>query len=241
MKRIITQAEYDALSADMQAVYVKDGEVWKIKLEGDDPMFAAVKAEKAAAQKRAEDLEAELAAARAKETEAETKAREEREKAAKASGDVAAIEASWKEKVDAAEKRAAAAEDRATKQLEASMLDTAAAGISTRISTVPSLLTPQIRARLSVEQPENGKPIIRVLDSTGQPSSLSLAELEKEFVDNKDFAAIIKASDASGGGAGGEHGDGGGASKKKLSEMTATEEAKFANEHPEEYARMLKA
>ena len=95
----------------------------------------------------------------------------------------------------------------------------------------------KIKARLDLEIAD-GVPITRVLDAAGKPSALSLDDLKKEFVDNKSYAAIIKASDANGGGAG-PSSDGNGVPNKKLSEMTATEEAKFANENPTEYQRMV--
>lgn len=229
LKRKITKAEYDALSEVLQAEYRQDGDSYVLDLE--DSGFDALKAEKA---RLAEELrkkeEAEAAAAE--------EARKEREKAAKAAGDMEALEASWKEKYDrdlAAEREKAST---STKALEAVFVNKVARDLAEKISTVPDLLVDVIKKRLTVET-NGGTPITRVVDVNGQPSALSISDLEKEFVDNPAYAAIIKASNANGGGAG-EGGEGGGAPRKKLSEMTATEEALFAREHPEEYEQMLK-
>ena len=86
----------------------------------------------------------------------------------------------------------------------------------------------------------DGKAVTRVLDADGAVSALKPEELQKEFLSNDRFSAIVVASRASGSGAGGGR-KGGGATSKRLSEMSATEEAKFANEKPAEYQQMLAA
>ncbi len=58
-------------------------------------------------------------------------------------------------------------------------------------------------------------------------------DLQKEFLDNKEFSPIIKANAGSGGGA--APGGGGGAPSKKLSEMTGKEETAFEKADPTGY------
>ena len=72
--------------------------------------------------------------------------------------------------------------------------------MAAEISTSPSLLLPHIKARLQADL-DGDAPATKVLDRDGKPSAMTVADLSKEFVDNKDFAAIIRATKASGGGA----------------------------------------
>lgn len=238
MKRKITQVEHFALSDAMKAVYKQDGESWLLELE-DDTGFDALKAEKVAAlaaKKVAEDalkVITDKAAADAK------TAQDALDAAARDSGDIAALEASWQAKFDKQATDNTAAMAVSTAALETVFVTNVATQMANDISTVPDLLVDAIKKRLRVET-NDGVSITRVVDNAGQPSALSISELQKEFVDNESYAAIIKASDAQGGGAGGEDGGGGGAGKK-LSEMTATEEAAFANKHPARYAKMIAA
>lgn len=234
LKRKLTKAEYDALSEDIKKEYKADGAGYILDLE--DAAFETLKTEKEAARLRAEKAEADLQAL--KDAEAE-KIRKAAEDAAKASGDVAALEKSWKEK---AERDTAAERERtkaASNALRSLLVNTTASKMANEICTVPELLVDRIKARMTVEIVDE-TPILRILSADGKPSALSLDDLKKEFLDNQALKAVIKGSNASGGGAGGG-GQGGGAGQKKLSEMSATEEARFANEHPEEYQRMYEA
>ncbi len=81
---------------------------------------------------------------------------------------------------------------------------------------------------------------MRVLAEDGSASTASLADLQKEFLDNPAHKEIIVAKTGSGGGATHTPGSGGGATVKKLSQMTATEEAAFERENPDAYAAALK-
>lgn len=234
LKRKLTAAEWQALSEDVKKEYKPEGSDYVLDLE--DTAFDTLKAEKAAEKAKREKAEKDLQDL--KDAAAE-KERKEAEDKAKASGDVAALEKSWKDKAEReveAEREKTKAADNA---LRVALVDTEATKIAHEICTVPDLIVDKIKSRMKVEITD-GVPVVRVLSADGKPSALSVADLKKEFLDNPAYKAIIKGSNASGGGAGGG-GQGGGASQKKLSEMTATEEAKFANEHPEEYAKLVGA
>lgn len=232
LKRKITKAEYDALSDGIKTEYKAEGDSYVLDL--DDPAFDTLKAEKVAERARREKAEKDLQDL--KDAAAE-KARKEAEDKAKADGDVAALEKSWKEKRDADVAAEAAKAASATRALRSLLVDNSAKKIAEEISTVPELLVDKIKSRMAVEVHDE-IPVLRILSADGKPSALSLDDLKKEFLDNPAYKAVIKGSNASGGGAGGG-GQGGGAGQKKLSEMTATEEAKFANENPDEYARLV--
>lgn len=232
LKRKITATEWQALAEDVKKEYKAEGADYVLDLE--DTGFAALKAEKEEERRKREKAEADLQALKDAEAEKERKAAEDK---AKADGDIAALEKSWKEK---AERDAAAERERvkaAEQALRVVIVDNAATKMAGEISTVPELIVDRIKARMSVEVAD-GIPLLRILSADGKPSALSVDDLKKEFLDNPALKPIIKGSNAGGGGSGGG-GNGGGAGQKKLSEMTATEEAIFANKHPEEYARMV--
>jgi len=185
LKRKITATEHAALSDVLKAEYKADGAGFV--LDTDD----------ATELKNARDAEKE-----ARKT-AETKLREAQEAldalkddTSRKNGDVAALEASWTAKHAAEKKRA----DDAEKALNGERQDRHASTVATKIAarfTVPGLVMPQIAKRLAVEM-HDGTAVVRVLDKDGKPSALSTADLEKEFVDNAEYKAIVIASKATG-------------------------------------------
>lgn len=233
LKRKITEAEYAALSDALKNEYVKDGDVYVLDME--DTGFDALKAERELEKARREAAEAALQKIKDDAAEASRKAAED---AAKASGDIAALEKSWKAKSEADLAAEKANTEKATAAVRSLLVDTAASQMANEISIVPGIMAREIARRMTVEF--NGAiPVLRILSKEGHPSALSVADLKKEFLDNPEYSGIIKGTGASGGGANGG-GSGGGTAKKKLSEMSGLEEAKFANEHPEEYEQLLR-
>jgi hypothetical protein len=67
---------------------------------------------------------------------------------------------------------------------------------------------------------------------------LSIEDLNQEFSVNSRYSDFIKGTQAAGGGANGSRSTGG--ASKSLKDMTATEEAQFANEFPEQYKQLTK-
>lgn len=92
--------------------------------------------------------------------------------------------------------------DTLTGQIRKLLVDNVAQGLAGEISTVPELMLPHLKARLTIEEVD-GQHITRVLDSEGKASASSVNDLKAEFLANKAFAPIIAASKASGGGASG--------------------------------------
>jgi hypothetical protein len=82
---------------------------------------------------------------------------------------------------------------------ESALIDGAALALATKISNAPALLLPHIKSRL-VADTSGDTPVTKVIGADGKPSDLTIEKLGEEFVANKDFAAIIVASKASGGG-----------------------------------------
>lgn len=196
LKRKIDKAAFDALSDVLKAEYKENpsrkGE-YILDTDGDEDAEAAKRA-RDHEKKRAEELAAKLA-----EIEAAKKTAEE--EAARKSGDVAALEASWKAKLSEAEKVRKEETARLNAMLRASHIDAVAEAMAAEISVAPKLLAPLIKSRLDMDM-SGEAPLTRVLDPAGKPSANSLAELKAEFLANKEFSAIMKATNASGGGAG---------------------------------------
>lgn len=186
------------------------------KLEANNK---ALLAEKAEAAKKAK--EAEEAAARAA------------EEAAKKSGDVAALEKSWQEKLDKELKT----KDDALTKYQQSIKDLTAGSTAKTLASELALpghaegLLPHITGRLSVEFGEDG-PIMRVLDKSGKPSAMSVDDLKAEIKATPYLASMLLGSQANGAGKPGAAGKTGKATMKRSEwqQLDAVEKAKAAKE-----------
>lgn len=145
-------------------------------------------------------------------------------------GDVEALESSYKKKLKDREDELTGKYDNLQRLVNKTFIDAEALKLATEISTVPTLLVPHIKSRLTVEEAE-GELTVRVLDTEGKPSAHSLADLRKELLSNKAFAPILVGSRASGGGANG--GSGGGGASKTFAQMNEAERTAYAKENPE--------
>lgn len=193
LKRKITKDEFDALNESFKAEYKKASDGWDgyyLDVDGDDDNSAL---------KRAKDREAQLR------KDAEKKASELQERLdslegddARKKGDIATLEKSWQSKIDAQKTEYETKLSKLNSHVTKSLVDSVAATIASKISNAPALILPHIKARLTADF-EGDEPKTRILDKEGRPSALTVQELEKEFVENKDFSAIIIASKASGG------------------------------------------
>jgi len=172
-------------------------------------------AEKAKMAAKLDELLGETKEAKRKAKEAEEAKARELEEAHKKSGDVAALEKSWQDKLAKRESELAAERDAMSGHLRAATVNATAIALAAELA-VPgsaSVLLPHIERRLNLEVRE-GKPVVTVLDKNGQPSASTVAELRKEIESDAAFAPLIVASKASG--AGGPGGKGGGAAKKEI-------------------------
>ncbi len=149
-------------------------------------------------------------AEKAKADDAATAAAKTAEEAAKKSGDIEALEASWKAKLEAENaKRDSSLTDYQT-MIKRMTVGTEAQKMASELALPGSAeaLLPHIERRLSVEVAD-GSPIIRVVGSDGKPSALSLQDLKAEIEGNTAFAPLLVGSKASGSGGAGKKGDGG--------------------------------
>lgn len=221
LKRKITKAEFEALSDAQKTLYVADNEDYVLDIE--DSAFENLKNEKKAIQDKLAKYEAEEEERiRKAEERAKKKAQEEYEKA-KGDKDVEAIEKSWGDKYNKLESEFNDLKTKHSDYITKSLLDDVVNKMSNEISTAPALIAPHIRSRLSVDFTSDSPKVV-VLDDNGQRSALTVDELKKSFIDNKDFGAIIKAHTANGGANSSKFTtDGGAKGQVKLNEMSDEE------------------
>lgn len=192
LKRKIDKAAFDKLSKDLQAEYIeKDGD-YVLDVEGgnDDDNGALRRAKDRAVQERKD------AEKRAK--EAEDKLTDLGDNDARKAGDIEKLEASWRGKLEAQKAESDATIKDKDAFISKTLVDSVAAAMAAKISTSPALILPHIKARLQADLTGDA-PTTKYLDASGV--SITAEALEKEIVDNKDFAPIIVASKAKGGGA----------------------------------------
>lgn len=153
--------------------------------------------------------------------------------------DVAALEHSWEEKVNAEKKKRETETAALSGEIERLLVTNVAMSMAQEISTVPELFSDVIARRLKPEKGEDGKFFTRVLDNAGAPSATTLDELKQELLANEKYAAIVISGKGSGGGAGGS-GSGGGAADKKWAEYSDAELSEMRRTDREKYDRLRK-
>lgn len=227
LKRKISQSELEQLTKEVQELYTKVGDEFVLNL--DDTAFETLKAEKKSAEEKLAKYEQEEEERiRKAEERAKKKAQEEYEKA-KGDKDVEAIEKSWTDKYSKLETEFKGLQEKHNGYVTKSLVETAVTAMANEISTHPSLISPHIRSRLGVDL-TGDSPKLVVLDENGQRSALTVDELKKSFVDNKEFSAIIKATSANGGAKAGASSPSGTPTSetKRLGEMSDLELAQIA-------------
>lgn len=200
MKKKLTAEQWEALSDALKACYAKQGDgSYKLELEDEDETPVDVEALKRAKdheKKKRQEAEAKL-------REREEKDEEEKESKLKKTGDFDALEKSYKEKLKAQKELHKLEVAKRDAQLSKILVDDQAEKLAKELSsTAPKLLIPFIKERLSVEFDADGEAKTRVLGADRTPSASTLEDLKGEFLQNKDFSAILTVSRASGGGNG---------------------------------------
>lgn len=225
LKKKLTKDEYEKLTEAFKAEYVEDGEGYRLDIDGEEDTGAL---------KRAKDREVQLR------KEAEKQAKELKEKLdaiegddARKRGDIETLEKSWQSKLDSQKSEYESKINKLTEHTTRNLVDNVALQIANKISNSPAIILPHIKARLQADF-EGDAPKTRVLDKDGKPSAMTVDELADEFVANKDFAAIIVASKATGGA--------GKASQANISgAKTISQSADLASMTPAQMAEHLKA
>jgi len=213
----LKKEQFDVLPDEAKVLYVeKDGE-WHIKPIGDVKALEEAKAE-------LDRFKAKHGEAEKHRKEQERIANESAEKAARASGDLAALEKSWGEKLAAI----TAEKDGEVQKLHGTIKELTVGASATAIAAElfgknAKLMMPHINSRLSVEVAE-GQAKVRVLGLDGKPSAATLDDFKTEIRGNEEFAPWVVVSNASGGGPHGGKGQGG-ASKMSRADFDKTDQA----------------
>lgn len=217
----------DGLDDGVKALYEKKGDKYQLKVDGipqgEDVAGLKAKVDELLAEKKD-------AAKRAKEAEDAAKAAQE--EAARKSGDVAALEKSWQEKLAKREKELLDENGALQSNINSMLVDNVAVKLASELAVPGSadLLIPHIKSRLAAEQ-RDGQFVTVIKDAAGKPSAASIDDLKTEFVSNPAFAPVIVGSKATGGGASGGS-NGGGAAKTvnraQFDGMTHLQRSEFA-------------
>ena len=198
--------DIDSVEEPFRGLYEKgDDGKYRLSVEGVDdvePLKRAKDHEKQArveAEKKAKELTAELEQAK-KEAQAGQYDR------AKTDGDIAALEESWKAKLEATQTEYESKMSAVQSALEAAVIDAAVDDVSS-IFVAPKAMMPFVRSKLKVEIAD-GRPSVRVVGDDGKPTAMSIDELKESLKSDESLAAVIVGSKASGGGVGGDSGAG---------------------------------
>lgn len=224
----------DDIPEAIRGEYVEDkeGGGFKLAIEGLEDTGALKRAKQHEVDEHGK-TKAELKKLRDAQSARDAEAQRLKDEAAKASGNVEAVEKSWKEKLTARETELQTRYDSdvgsLTSDVKRLLVENVAQSMASEIAVEGSAvaLLPHIRERLGVEV-RDGKRVTVVLDAKGQTSALTIEELKKEIASNKAFAPLIAGSKASGGGAngGGKGGGAAGAKTLKRAEFDALDEVK---------------
>lgn len=250
IKAKLSAAEFTALPEANKAFYKQSGTDYLIDLSGgfvtekDPAGLLTAKNHEVEKRKEAEQKLRDLQGGEQKKIDDAAKAAaDEARKKALEGNDLTAITADFdarfaaleaKQVAELASRDAAVAEQAAL--VKASKLKAAASEIANRISTIPSLLVGNIQNRLQIS--DSGE--IVATDALGAVlPDFTMSTLEKEFVDNSEYAAIMigsKGSGASGSPTPGSPVDTGG---KKWKDLSTDELVQLRKENPTGYKQLL--
>ena len=211
MKYIIDSETHAKLSDEAKKEYTEKDGKFVLILEGHEEAFVPKEKRDIEAEHR-KTAEKNLADAQAR----ETKLIADLEKAGGSKTEIEAIRKQHLVEVDKIKAEYAEKHKVTRGESHKAMIREESNKFSAEKFTVPSAISRLYQDRLTVEEVD-GVAVIRVLEADGKPSVKSLGDLQKEFLENKEFAPIVKATDANGGGANRSNRDGGAGSKRIIS------------------------
>lgn len=191
MKFKLTKAEFDALSDAEKAQYTAKGDSYQLSIEGL-PDFDGM-------QSKLDKLLDEAKTAKTAKTDADKKAQEEADKAARLSGDIAALEASWGKKLQDEVDAHAATKTRYSGQVSKLMVGDVSKSLAAELfGSNAAVFEHHISSRLQLEEAEGGEFKTRILGIDGKISASTIDDLKKEFAANKQFAPFLVTTKAQG-------------------------------------------
>lgn len=229
MKRKISKEEFDKLSDVKKEDYKEKNGSYFLDIEDDDEAIVSLTQAKENEKNRRKELQKEL------DTLKEQIQEITNEKNRK-TGDVEALENSWKERLTKRETELTSE----LNKLRSSVINTSRDNLLTQLASKLAksdshrLFKKGIEDRIHSEF-DGEKVVHRILDKEGKPSALGIEDFEKEILANKEFSSILVASKASGAG---------GSDTKKLgagSPPNAEKPPLLANMKPSEIAAGITA
>lgn len=231
LKLKINAAEYAKLSDVMKLEYIADGADFKLDVSDmpdNGPLVRALEREKENAK-----------TSKARQLEIEAELDELKTSSAVAGKDVKTLTEQHTKKLGETKAEYDARLAKRDGFITTTLIDSVASKLAAKIA-IPNganLLLPHIKSRMQVNF-EGDEPTTVILGTDGKPSKMTLDELSAEFVANKDYSAIIRASNASGSAASGKNNGSAGKlnnsqtpadlSKASPSDLAASIEAKKA-------------
>lgn len=214
LKVQIKKSAYEKLADEVKALYkVSDDseDIFNLDVEGFEDPSPELRRGKERVAAENKELKEKLAAFDKEKDDAVKAAEEAALAKARKDGDIdvieqkfkddmAALETSWQKKFEDEIAKKDVEIGKLTKFADDTLVQSVAGTIASEISTVPALMKREIAGRLTVDH-SGETPVTKVIGDDGKPSALTIDELKKSFVDNKEFASIIKGTNASGGGA----------------------------------------
>lgn len=223
----ITKDQYNALTAEQKKLWKAAGEEYE--LVGDTEIAAEARRAKDREKQRADTAETQLA-------ELQTRLTALEGDDAKKRGDISAIEKSWNDKLELQKKTAEKTIATLKTQLEKTLIENAIGGVAAEIFTNPKRDARLLSDRVYVDY-DGEVPVVRIRDKDGKPSALTLEDLKKETVDNKDYSDILIGSQASG--SGGTGGNKGGGAAKQPKDYSEAERVALFKTNPTEFHRLF--
>lgn len=222
----------------MQKEYTANGDNYTLNIEGDN----APTMDKVNDLEKKRGIEAEHRKTAEKKIEDLNKANAKLQKDLEsAGGDEEKINQIRKDFQEQSEKNKADWESKlaeANKRLADNLVTTEAERIAQNF-VAPDMVIDAIKKRLTTKEID-GEAKVFVLDAEGKETANSVAELQKELIDNPAHKSIVKANAGSGGGANATKG-GGAPTDKKWSEMSGTEQVMLRKENPERANNLMNA
>lgn len=221
LKRKITKEEYDALSDVLKAEYKGDGAGYILDTEPDEDTGALRSALDRVKEEARQLREANL--------ERERTEQERIRQGILAGGNVDEIRAALEQEREQLRQEKDADISKKDQIIGRLLVDDRANVLAVKLAGKHAkLILPHIRSRLKVDFTAD-EPRAIVVTEAGQPSTLSIDDLEKEFLKNPDFASILVGVDSSGGDTSRTRG---GDASKKPNEYTEAERRELYQNNP---------
>jgi hypothetical protein len=198
LKRKITKEEFTKLGKDVQTEYTAKDDGYILDLDGDEDPDELRRARDREKQ-TAKDLRKANKAMQDELDELKAKVGDDTGDDKRKKDDIEKLERSWKDKQDKIAKEGAEKVAKANDFIRKTMVDGVAKTMAATISTAPSLMHRAIADRLTVDFADD-EPVLKVLGTDGKASSMTIEQLQKEIVANKEYATILIGSKASGAG-----------------------------------------